>query len=309
MNNIQALYLPTADHTISTSRTASYTASSRDNNKTITCRITQADRNNIISMGMISLVLNIRKRREAVQLIKKAPLMSGLLLLIIILILSCIILTILVLKQKENKKRRKQIVSVESQSSPLVLKSMEIPKWRSEAYHKYLNNDTVFTEIADVTKPVSTTYREHCNGFSTFHDKSPYVNDLTSLYSHEDVTVIENPFNHPDNEFLPPSELPNCQTEPSTRSVPELYKRRSSIPARILINPTTFPPPQNAKSLGHLHTSPGQCQATLRRRRKTAPASSKSSQSVFDCDQGCFEVEDINRSQQMVFITTGPMVI
>ena len=47
-----------------------------------------------------------------------------------------------------------------------------------------------------------------------------------------------------------------------------------------------------------------------RKRRKTAPAKSRSIHSVFDCDQGCFDTEDLdNKSQQFVFITTGPMVI
>jgi len=186
---------------------------------------------------------------------------------------------------------------------------MEIPRWRTEAIRYQNGGDVVFHEIADVTKPISTTYREKQNGFSTFYEKSPSVSDMASLYSHEDVTVIDNPFNPADNNCSHHHGVIPCQPEPTTGSVPQLYKRRSSIPARILINPTSFPPPQNAKSLGHLNTCPDQCQESQRRRRKTAPASSKSSHSVFDCDEGCFDVEDIHKSQQMVFITTGPMII
>ena len=198
----------------------------------------------------------------------------------------------------------------ESQNSPLVLQaeSMEMPRLRKEQYHEYRNGD-VFSEIADVTKPLSTTYRDNFTNLSSFRGKSPSVSDMASLYSHEDVTVIDNPFNPSDYDHIHHPGIIPCQPEPTIGSVPQLYKRRSSIPARILINPTSFPPPQNAKSLGYLNSCSGQCQGSQRRRRKTAPASSKSSHSVFDCDEGCFDVEDVHKSHQMVFITTGPMII
>ena len=103
--------------------------------------------------------------------------------------------------------------------------------------------------------------------------------------------------------------------------MPQLSLRRSSIPARILVNPTGYPAP--AKSLTHLKSAPcsphhqheaarGQ-RSKRRRRRRTEPAKSRSSHSVFDCEHDCFTVAGAgsqeSRSQQFVFITTGPMVI
>ena len=307
---IQAIFLTTADHTISISRTVRYTASHVDNNRTLTCRIMQVETTNVLLIENISIQLSIKKKRKAAPLIKQVPLLGGLLLLIIFLLLSCILLTLLVMRQRGKKKRRRELARGESQNSPLVLQaeSMEMPRWRTEQYHEYRNGD-VFSEIADVTKPLSTTYRDHYNDLSSFREKSPSVSDMASLYSHEDVTVIDNPFNPTDYDHISHHGTIPCQPEPAIGSVPQLYKRRSSIPARILINPTSFPPPQNAKSLGYLNSCSGHCQGSQRTRRKTAPASSKSSHSVFDCDEGCFDVEDVHKSQQIVFITTGPMVI
>jgi hypothetical protein len=295
---------------LSISRTARYTASYLDNNKTLACIISQEDRSEVLLKQIISLNLSIKTRRVAAPLIKQVPLLSGLLLLIIFLLLSCILLTTLIVRHRGKERRRRDLARGESQNSPLVIQaeSMEMPRWRTDHYQEYRNGD-VFSEIADVTKPISTTYRDNYTNLSSFHGKFPSVSDMASLYSHEDVTVIDNPFNPSDYDHIHNSGIIPCQPEPTIGSVPQLYKRRSSIPARILINPTSFPPPQNAKSLGYLNSCSGQCKGSQRRRRKTAPASSKSSYSVFDCDEGCFDVEDVHKSHQMVFITTGPMVI
>ena len=59
----------------------------------------------------------------------------------------------------------------------------------------------------------------------------------------------------------------------------------------------------------HHHHTECRVPGSKRKRRKTAPAKSRSIHSVFDCDQGCFDTEELDRSQQFVFITTGPMVI
>ena len=287
---------------MSVSRIARYTASLADKNKTINCYVSQVHSTNLLLDQTIVLVLKISQRKLPAPLVRQVPFLSGILLLVIFLLLSCILLSLLIVRLRKKDKIRRELKRGESQNSPLVLYGEGLePRWKTEHY----KNGDIFTEIADVTKPLSSTYRETFNNtnFSSFHGKSPSVSDMASLYSHEDVTVIDNPFNPGDFAPIP------SQLEPIYTSVPQLYKRRSSIPARILINPTSFPPPHSAKSLGHLNSCNDQCQASQRRRRKTAPASSKSSHSVFDCDEGCFDVEDVHKSQQMVFISTGPMVI
>jgi len=308
----KAREISTTDHTISISRTARYTASPQDNNKTLGCLIRQVDGRDIILSQNITLTLHIKEKRVAAPLVEQVPLLSGLLLLIIFLLLSCVLLTLLVVRHRKKERRRRELTESERQNIPLVMQTqrnvLEMPRWRSEQYQKYCNGN-VFTEIGDVTKPLSSTYRDNLTDLSSFRGKSPSVSDMTSLYSHEDVTVIDNPFNPPDFEDLPHNGTIPCQPEPTVGSVPQLYKRRSSIPARILINPTSFPPPQNTKSLGHLNNCSEHGQGSQRRRRKTAPATSKSSHSVFDCDEGCFEVDHVHESHQMVFIATGPMVI
>ena len=133
--------------------------------------------------------------------------------------------------------------------------------------------------------------------------------DCASLYSHEEATLL-------DSDTRDPASAPG--------SVPQLSLRRSSIPARILVNPTGYPAPAPAKSLTHLKSAPcsphhqheaarGQRSKRRRRRRRTEPAKSRSSHSVFDCEHDCFTVAGAgsqeSRSQQFVFITTGPMVI
>ena len=138
--------------------------------------------------------------------------------------------------------------------------------------------------------------------------------DCASLYSHEEATLL-------DSDTRDPASAPG--------SVPQLSLRRASIPARILVNPAPAPAP--AKSLTHLKSAPcsphnrleaarGQ-RSKRRRRRRTEPAKShskdlaksRSSHSVFDCEHDCFSVAGAgsqeSRSQQFVFITTGPMVI
>ena len=138
--------------------------------------------------------------------------------------------------------------------------------------------------------------------------------DCASLYSHEEATLL-------DSDTRDPASAPG--------SVPQLSLRRASIPARILVNPTGYPAP--AKSLTHLKSAPcsphhqleaarGQ-RSKRRRRRRTEPAKSRSkelaksrsSHSVFDCEHDCFTVAGAgsqeSRSQQFIFITTGPMVI
>ena len=142
--------------------------------------------------------------------------------------------------------------------------------------------------------------------------------DCASLYSHEEATLL-------DSDTRDPASAPG--------SVPQLSLRRASIPARILVNPTGYPAPAPApaKSLTHLKSAPcsphhgheaarGQ-RSKRRRRRRTEPAKSRSkdlaksrsSHSVFDCEHDCFTVAGAgsqeSRSQQFVFITTGPMVI
>ena len=140
--------------------------------------------------------------------------------------------------------------------------------------------------------------------------------DCASLYSHEEATLL-------DSHTRDPASAPG--------SVPQLSLRRASIPARILVNPTGYPAPAPAKSLTHLKSAPcsphqrheaarGQ-RSKRRRRRRTEPAKSRSkelaksrsSHSVFDCEHDCFTVAGAgsqeSRSQQFVFITTGPMVI
>jgi len=117
----QAIHLSTTDHTVSVSRTARYTAYITNINRTINCIIRQVDNNNIISMQTITLALKIQEKRVAAPLLKKVPLLSGLLLLIIFLFLSCILMTMLLVRHRRKKRRRRELVSEDSQSSPLVL--------------------------------------------------------------------------------------------------------------------------------------------------------------------------------------------
>merc|ERR1711953_706631 len=133
--------------------------------------------------------------------------------------------------------------------------------------------------------------------------------DCTSLYSHEEVNLVDNPFNPRQSDVLQPRETTLLS---ACTSVPHLDRRRSSIPARILINPTSHRSSIPAKSLNQLNicqTGTLESRKSKRRRRETTPAKITSSHSVFDCEQGCFDVEEITKSQQFVFITTGPMVI
>jgi hypothetical protein len=149
-----------------------------DNNKTLACIISQEDRSEVLLKQSISLHLSIKKRRVAAPLIRHVPLLSGLLLLIIFLLLSCILLTLLIVRHRGKERRRRDLARGESQNSPLVLQaeSMEMARWRTDQYHEYRNGD-VFSDIADVTKPLSTTYRENYT-LSSFREKSPSVSDI-----------------------------------------------------------------------------------------------------------------------------------
>ena len=77
---------------------------------------------------------------------------------------------------------------------------------------------------------------------------------------------------------------------------------QSRVSIRLLTN-------QKSQGSSHHHHTECRVPGSKRKRRKTAPAKSRSIHSVFDCDQGCFDTEELDRSQQFVFITTGPMVI
>ena len=111
---IQAISVTTADHTTSISRTAHYTASYMDNNKTLACMITQEDRTEVLLKQSISINLSIKKRRVAAPLIKQVPLLSGVLFLIIFLLLSCILLTLLIVRHRGKERKRKELARRES---------------------------------------------------------------------------------------------------------------------------------------------------------------------------------------------------
>jgi len=207
-----------------------------------------------------------------------------------------------------------------------------------KSYHQDVINISVETPFTP--KTTSSQSHKSNNSFRTGsvsdQSRSRSSSDCASLYSHEeanlieklqstdkiDVKVHETGHGHsfatlPDKMTSHDDLLRHESTDTgltSSTSVSQLYRRRLSIPARILINPTSYP----AKSLTNLtmihhDISPHhRCKAkgrSKRRRRRTAPAKSKSTHSVFDCEQGCFDVEDISKSQQFVFITTGPMII
>ena len=64
-------------------------------------------------------------------------------------------------------------------------------------------------------------------------------------------------------------------------------------------------PPRYSKSLGHIPKTVDQDQR-LKRRRSVATC--KSSHSLFECSEGCFNVEASNQTGQYVTITTGPIL-
>jgi len=144
--------------------------------------------------------------------------------------------------------------------------------------------------------------------------RSLSVSDLSSIGSVEQVTVLDSTF-AAISAIPSPVAVKHQKYLDTAASVPHLDRRRSSTtaPGRVLINPTSKCQavsqgchPLSAKSMGQL---PARTESQ-RRRRQTEPSHSKSSHSVFDCDEGCFEMDEkLDAGQQTVTITTGPLII
>ena len=82
----------------------------------------------------------------------------------------------------------------------------------------------------------------------------------------------------------------------------------TSILLNVLQQRGTKPPPRPprySKSLGHIPKVVDQDQHPKRRR---SVATCKSTHSLFECSEGCFDVEGNKPRGQLVTITTGPVV-
>ena len=159
-----------------------------------------------------------------------------------------------------------------------------------------------------------------------FNPKQETSEDVNPIYEElVDVNPIHSEWDKsPQSQegFLSAQHKVSSPTPSSTPSTSYLSKRRSSIPARILINPTLssstaipthYPAAMSLTNLNLTKSlSPHHTCGTNRKRRITTPGTmskTKSTNSVFECDEGCFDVEHLSKSQQFVFITTGPMII
>jgi len=148
------------------------------------------------------------------------------------------------------------------------------------------------TTVKDVKDPKRTHHHHHPSQDRGFHNshhhrsRSLSTSDLSLSYSAEDLTKSCRLL----NSNLGEERL--VQPVISPGSVPHLDR----LPCRTLVNPT-----KSLASLDHTKT-------TKRRRRKTGPTS-KSTNSVFDCEEGCFEQGEHKKSQQIVTMITGPVVL
>jgi len=290
-------------HTYSSSQAAVYTADLMHDNTSISCLVMQGEMNR-----RMILLLHVQERVYPVALTEGATLLPSLLLLLIFVILSCVLLTILIVRgRSRRRKREKQLSNEESPRSPLVTEQLYFQQKEHLSYHEYQNQLPDLGPLPPSLPPLPSPTHQFRRSLS--------VSDLSSIGSVDQVTVMDSTFAA--ISAIPSPALVKHQKYLDTAgSVPHLDRRRSSTtaPGRVLINPTSkcqqasqaCHHPLSAKSMGQL---PARTESQ-RRRRQTEPSHSKSSHSVFDCEEGCFEMDqELDRSQQTVTITTGPLII
>ena len=150
--------------------------------------------------------------------------------------------------------------------------------------------------------------------------RSLSASQLSSMESFIDLTGQAEAFNlveEFDYEETKPAKDKNkpksntYQDDPVVGSVPNIHQRRRSSGVALTFPSEPRPPPprppRSSKSLGHIPRTVEQ--ETQRKRRRTAPSTSKSTHSLFECSEGCFDMESKKSQAQFVTITTGPMVI
>ena len=179
----------------------------------------------------------------------------------------------------------------------------ETPRWASQKYNFSIfpalpssnNSDTTSNSRTQqlISKPYLTAQNKN---FTSPSLRSLSPSQLSISDSCTDLTGI-----YPDQQpHLPPLMLPSTFCP-----IPAVVERRESKPELIEVPPPR--PPRHSKSLGHIPKLLEQ-DKSLKRRRSTSTC--KSTHSLFECSQGCFNVEDnLNPSGQLVTITTGPMVL
>lgn len=196
----------------------------------------------------------------------------------------------------------------------------ETPRWASQRYNHSLfqtvgspsNSGTTCSNTNNqllVSKPFLTAYNKNFTSPSlryvhflscqslvkdiSFRSLSPNQLSLT-----DSCTDLTGNFDFTEQQHLRTNFPPYVPNDDQVFFV----ERRESKP-EITIPPPR--PPRHSKSLGHLPKFLDQEKGNKRRR---STSTCKSTHSLFECSQGCFN-EDMNPSSQLVTITTGPMVI
>ena len=224
----------------------------------------------------------------------------------------------------------------------------ETPRWASQKYnessfssppHPPSNIEKFLADYASTPSSDRGTYNylpvrggggttsltHHSKNFTSPSSiRSLSASQLSSMESFTDLTapgttVHEETFNHVE-EIICTTKIDyyndreedeiTCKSDPLTRCLINPHQRRSSgialtFPSEPLPPPPR--PPRSSKSLGHIPKSLES--ETQRKRRRTAPSASKSTHSLFECSEGCFDLDVKKSYPQLVTITTGPMVI
>lgn len=132
---------------------------------------------------------------------------------------------------------------------------------------------------------------------------------LTSSPRQHFLTARHKNFTSPSLRSLSPSLLGSCTDLRDLRTTRrDTTQFRETNFSATTSTPGTPPPrpPRYSKSLGHINKLADQHQ-----KRRRSVARCKSSHSLFECSEGCFDMEDIEANKsfgQLVTITTGPIL-
>ena len=166
-----------------------------------------------------------------------------------------------------------------------------------------------------ITEPLLTN---QCKSFTSPSMISLSASQLSSLESVTDLTTKEEVSHHGDQIVI----IKRSESAKQTKTVRKITKyeqrseysfdpnRRSSGVALTFPSEPMPPPPRpprSSKSVGHIPRTVEQ--EGQRKRRRTGPSGSKSTHSLFECSEGCFDMDRKKSFPQLVTITTGPMVI
>ena len=218
----------------------------------------------------------------------------------------------------------------------------ETPRWASQKYNessfssppsnieKFLSsyaspsNKILYNHLpSDIVmngKTVEAKLTDQYKNFTSPSIRSLSASQLSSLQSFTDLTVDTHTdsCHHKTNS----EQSKNIESAKNVTNHNHGYKkdplqdssfspqrRFSGIALTFPSEPLPAPPrpPRPSKSLGHIPKSLES--ETQRKRRRTAPSASKSSHSLFECSEGCFDIDKKKSQPQLVTITTGPMVI